>query len=112
MIKTGIGIRGFVLTLLFMGIFVFSSNVASASEWVKTYGGGGDDIPNSFQQTTDGGYIVAGYTYSFGAGGQDIWVLKLDVDGNVQWQKTYVGTDYDLANSIQQTSDGGYIVAG
>ena len=70
------------------------------------------DYANSIQQTSDGGYIVAGETMSFGAGGSDAWVLKLDGNGNVQWQKTYGGTGNDYANSIQQTSDGGYIVAG
>jgi hypothetical protein len=81
-------------------------------QWQKTYGGTYDDYANSIQQTSDGGYIVAGRTYSFGAGYADVWVLKLDASGNVQWQKTYGGTYDDYANSIQQTSDGGYIVAG
>ncbi|MHA2612326.1 MAG: InlB B-repeat-containing protein, partial [bacterium JZ-2024 1] len=80
--------------------------------WQKTYGGTDSDGASSIQQTSDGGYIVAGYTYSFGAGRYDIWVLKLDADGNVLWQKTYGGANWDEAYSIQQTSDGGYIVAG
>ncbi len=70
------------------------------------------DEAYSIQQTSDGGYIVAGYTYFFGAGGWDAWIIKLDAKGNVQWQKTYGGKDDDEAYSIQQTSDGGYIVAG
>ena len=81
-------------------------------EWQKTYGGSDEDWAHSIQQTSDGGYIVAGYTYSFGAGEGDFWVLKLDENGNVEWQKTYGGSDYDRAKSIQQTDDGGYIVAG
>ncbi|MHA2610064.1 MAG: InlB B-repeat-containing protein [bacterium JZ-2024 1] len=80
--------------------------------WQKTYGGPYNDWAYSLQQTSDGGYIVAGSTYSFGAGSDDIWVLKLDADGNVLWQKTYGGADGDGAYSIQQPSDGGYIVAG
>jgi M6 family metalloprotease-like protein/uncharacterized delta-60 repeat protein len=81
--------------------------------WVKTYGGPDSDYASSIQQTTDGGYIVAGQTWSFGAGSSDIWVLKLDADSNVLWQKTYgMGITIDEASSIQQTSDGGYIVAG
>jgi hypothetical protein len=84
-----------------------SGNVA----WQKTYDGSSTDLANSIQQTLDGGYILAGYTYSFGAGG-DMWVLKLDASGNAVWQKTYGGSDFDMANSIQQTSDGGYILGG
>jgi hypothetical protein len=80
--------------------------------WAKTYGGGYSDVARSIQQTSDGGYIVAGWTLSFGAGGLDFWVLKLDASGQVQWQKTYGGGYSDVARSIQQTSDGGYIVAG
>jgi uncharacterized delta-60 repeat protein len=80
--------------------------------WQKTYGGIYDDEAFSIQQTTDGGYIAAGETYSSGAGYTDVWVLKLDAGGNVQWQKTYGWGGYDSATSIQQTSDGGYIVAG
>jgi predicted secreted protein len=80
--------------------------------WQKTYGGDGDDITASIQQTADGGYVTAGYTTSFGAGDFDAWVLKLDASGEIQWQKTYGGSSNDFARSIQQTADGGYIVAG
>ncbi len=80
--------------------------------WQKTYGGAGIDYASSVQQTSDQGYIVAGGTESFGAGNRDIWLLKLDAAGNVAWEKTYGGTGTDEANSVQQTSDQGYIVAG
>ncbi|OHB94405.1 MAG: hypothetical protein A3E19_06535 [Planctomycetes bacterium RIFCSPHIGHO2_12_FULL_52_36] len=81
-------------------------------EWQKTYGGTDQDEAHSIQQTSDGGYIVAGSTWSFGAGGEDIWVLKLKADGTVEWQKTYGGGNWDGAYSVHETSDGGYIVAG
>ncbi len=81
-------------------------------QWAKTYGGASADEAYSVQQTSDGGYIVAGTTISFGAGGNDILLIKTDAFGNVQWAKTYGGTAYDAAFSVQQTSDGGYIVAG
>ncbi|MFC2042309.1 hypothetical protein ACFLTV_02270 [Chloroflexota bacterium] len=81
-------------------------------EWQKTYGGSDVERARSIQQTTDDGYIVAGFTESFGAGVVDCWLLKLDSNGNVEWQKTYGGNDGDLARCVKQTSDGGYIVAG
>jgi hypothetical protein len=83
----------------------------SAISFAKTYGGGWD-YANSVQQTSDGGYIVAGYTYSFGAGFADFFLIKTDANGNIIWAKIYGGTDYDVARSVQQTSDDGYIVAG
>ncbi len=98
--------------------WVMKLNTDGSVAWQKTYGGAGSEYAYPIQQTTDGGYIVAGGTYSFGAGNGDAWIMKLDSDGNVgsgypgTWQKTYGGADYDFANSIQQTTDGGYIVAG
>jgi len=80
--------------------------------WQKKYGGSSKDRARSIQQTTDGGYILTGHTWSYGAGYKDTWVLKLDSGGAVQWQKTYGGSAKDTAQSIQQTTDGGYIVAG
>ncbi|HRD19717.1 MAG TPA: hypothetical protein PK584_01490, partial [Fervidobacterium sp.] len=71
-----------------------------------------DDKAYSMQQTTDGGYIIAGYTWSFGAGWYDVYILKLDSNENLVWQKTFGGNSRDEAYSIQQTTDGGYIVAG
>ena len=84
----------------------------TVTTWAKTYGGSGGDAANAIQQTSDGGYIVAGYTFSFGAGDSDFWVLKLTADGSVAWQKTYGGSPYESPTFIQQTWDGGYIVAG
>ena len=86
--------------------------------WEKCFGGSGDDYANSVQQTTDGGYIVAGYSNSNDGdvsgnhGSSDYWVVKLDSSGNLLWQKSLGGTLFDYANSVQQTFDGGYIVAG
>ncbi len=81
-------------------------------EWEKTYGGSKDDYFDSIHQTSDGGFAVAGRTSSYGAGYQDVWVLKLDSGGVVEWEKTYGGSEYDYCNSINQTSDGGFIIAG
>ena len=81
-------------------------------EWQKAYGGEEGDLAYSIQQTADGGYIVAGVTYSFGAEISNMWVLKLFPDGEIEWQKTYGGGERECANSVQQTADGGYVVAG
>ena len=83
-------------------------------EWDKTFGGSYYDEARSVQQTSDGGYIVAGYIgrNSFGGGNGDFLLVKTDSNGNKEWDKTFGGSNYDFANSVQQTSDGGYIVAG
>jgi len=80
--------------------------------WSKMFGGTGEDEARSVQQTSDGGYIVAGSTLSFGAGGIDFCLVKTDASGNKQWSQPYGGTFDDEAYSVQQTGDGGYIVAG
>ena len=86
--------------------------ILTTTTWAKSYGGTGQDSASSIQQTSDGGFIVAGQSSSFSGGSNDFWVLKLKGDGTVQWQKTYSDTYTDILESIQQTSDGGYIVAG
>ena len=81
-------------------------------EWARTLGGSSVEYAYSIQQTSDGGYIVAGTTNSLGAGPWDVLVIKLYSDGNMEWARTLGGPSFDYAYSIQQTSDGGYIVAG
>jgi hypothetical protein len=78
---------------------------------VESDGGSNSDNANSVQQTTDGGYIVAGHISSW-VSDDDFWLIKTDENGNVEWDQTYGGYDSDNANSVQQTTDGGYIVAG
>jgi hypothetical protein len=92
--------------------FLIKTDANGNLQWAKTYGGLGWDQASSVQQTSDGGYIVAGFTAAFGAGAYDLFLIKTDADGNVEWAKTYGGTSYDVASSVQQTSDYGYIVAG
>ena len=93
-------------------MLLIKTDSAGNAEWTKTFGGTGRDYGNSVQQTSDGGYIVAGYTLSFGSGGDDVWLVKTDMNGNQVWTSTYGGSASDVAYSVDQTSDGGYIVAG
>jgi regulation of enolase protein 1 (concanavalin A-like superfamily) len=80
--------------------------------WQKAFGGTGRDYGHSVIQTFDGGFLVAGYTLSFGAGGDDFWLVKTDASGNLEWHQTFGGTSSDVAYSISPTNDGGYIITG
>jgi hypothetical protein len=80
--------------------------------WNKTYGGTGDDYANYMIQTADGGYMLAGTADSFGAGGDDFWLVKTDATGNQVWNKTFGGNGDDFLNSVIRTADGGYALVG
>jgi gliding motility-associated-like protein len=106
--------------------FVMAAIHASAQtafpplQWAKHYGGGQVDIAFVIKTTTDGGTIVGGYTDSKDGDVSpqpnrdywDLWILKLDKCGNIQWERSFGGTGYESARDLAQTSDGGYIVLG
>ncbi|MCA6212788.1 protein kinase [Thermococcus bergensis] len=81
-------------------------------KWQKTYGGSNADVANAVAIAPNEDIIVAGYTESFGAGDWDVWVLRLDADGNVKWQKTYGGKWRDEATGVAIADNGDIIVAG
>ncbi len=92
-------------------VYLVRTNSSGDTLWTKTYGGILSDYGYSVRQTTDGGYIVAGHTESFGIAG-DVYVLRTDVNGDLLWAKSYGGTGKDNGWSVQQTIDGGYVIAG
>ena len=93
-------------------ILVLKLTSAGDVEWQRTYGGGYSDKACSVKQTSDGGYVLAGNTQSFGAGGGDVWIIKLTNLGDIEWQQAYGGSGDDSVSSIQQTADGSYVFGG
>jgi len=93
-------------------LFLVKTNATGDTLWTKTYCGINEDAGYSVEQTFDGGYIVSGYTTSFGSGVYDFYLLKTDGAGNIAWTKTYGGINNDQAYSVIQTSDSGYVMAG
>src|SRR5579872_4848535 len=99
--------------------WIVKLDAAGAVNWEKCFGGSGDDYANWIIQTSDGGYIFAGKTsssdgdvFGFHGGEFDAWIVKLNASGVFQWQKCFGGSDYDQANHITATRDGGYIICG
>ena len=80
--------------------------------WWKFIGGFGNELGKSLVELPDSGYVVAGYTSSFGAGGYDVYVVRTDKFGNTIWQKTFGGADWDFASDITLTSDGNLVIVG
>jgi hypothetical protein len=99
-------------------VWVVKQDVSGAIQWQHCYGGTGTDLANSIVQTLDGGYIFAGRSTSNNGditgnlGGEDIWVVKINPAGDIQWQRSLGGNSQDFGGSVIQTTDSGYVVAG
>jgi len=93
-------------------VYVVKLDARGNLQWTKTIGGPGDELGISLIQTSDGGYAITGFIQSFGAGGADVYVVKLDANGNLQWTKTIGGPGNEIGHSLIQTSNGGYAITG
>lgn len=93
-------------------IWLIKTNSFGDTLWTKTFGGVENDGAYSVRESIDGGFILTGYTSSFGAGEQDVWLIKTDASGNLLWSKTFGGSYWDVGRCVQQTNDGGYIIVG
>ena len=96
----------------YFDVYLLKTDANGDTLWTRTFGGSDDDAGSSVDTTTDGGYIITGYTDSYGAGFGDVWLIKTDVNGDTLWTKTYGGTSLDWGFSVQPTTDGGYIIGG
>lgn len=98
--------------------WIVKVNASGSIQWQKSLGGTNNESASDIQATPDGGYIVAGYSFSINGdvtgnhGNVDSWIVKLSSSGILQWQKSMGGTGWDYADSIRNTNDGGYIVTG
>jgi hypothetical protein len=94
-------------------VWILKLTSAGIVSWQKTYGGANHEEAHSIQELSGGGYIVSGETSTWGEGGLDFWILKLDSGGAILWEYAYGGSSSDeISYEIQNTSDGGFIVVG
>ena len=93
-------------------IWLLKTDYQGGLEWEQFYGGEYNDFGNDVQETSDGGYIITGYTESYGNGKKDVWLIKTDANGELLWDKTFGGLNFDSGSNVRETSDGGFIIIG
>ena len=93
-------------------VYLIKTDVNGDPLWTKAYGGTGVEQGMYVQETSDGGYIITGFTISFGAGGSDVYLIKTDSIGDTLWTRTFGGTSDDYGHSVYQATDGGYVIVG
>jgi len=96
----------------YFDVYLIKTNCYGDTLWSKTYGGILDDVGYSVKQTYDSGYILTGWTESYGAGCSDVYLIRTDKYGDTLWTRTYGGSNYDKGTSIQITADSGFIISG
>ena len=94
-------------------VYLVRTRASGHTLWAEAFGGPASDSAQAVLTTSDGGgFVAAGYTYSYGAGGCDFYLIKVDLLGNMVWEQTFGGPGHDMAFSLEETSDGGFILAG
>jgi hypothetical protein len=93
-------------------VWLIKTDSDGIMQWQRTYGGTGSDYAIDAQQTSDGGYLIGGVTESYGAGDRDVWLIKTDASGVMQWDQTFGGPLEDRGGHLYQTADGGYFIFG
>ena len=96
----------------FSDVYLVKTNGSGGATWQRTFGGTDNDFGNAVRQTSDGGYVIVGYRHEPAVVETDVYLVKTDDSGTLQWQRTFGGSGYDRGHSVQQTCDGGYIIVG
>jgi len=93
-------------------VYLVKVDSGGVYQWSKTYGGMHTEQGNSIQETSDLGFIIAGYSNSYGSGSYDFYLIRTDSIGDTLWTKTFGGTELDMAHNVIQTRDGGFAIVG